>query len=191
MTDVPPLDPEKVLTQALADLARDAERVAGAVPSAAELAATFPDHRFDGVLGRGGTGVVFRAQARDGDRPVAVKLLRRALAGDPAFAERFEREARTLARLEHPHIVRVLDGGVRGEWCYLVTELVDGADLRQMLRQGPLSVDETLRLVRQICAALQFAHEHGVVHRDIKPENILVRDFVLLVRHTAHLRRRT
>jgi hypothetical protein len=93
---------------------------------------------------------------------------------DPAFAERFGREARTLARLNHPHIVAVHDFGEAGGLYYLVMEYVDGPNLREVLQTGRLAPEQALAVVPQLCDALQYAHEEGVVHRDVKPENILL-----------------
>ena len=98
------------------------------------------------------------------------------MAGDPGFAERFNREARALARLNHPNIVAVHDfGQAPGRRCtYLVMEFVDGANLREVEQAGKLSPEQALAIVPQICEALQFAHNEGIVHRDIKPENLLM-----------------
>jgi serine/threonine protein kinase len=119
-------------------------------------------------------GVVYKARHRRLDRLVALKVLPRELAKDPQFADRFAREARTLARLDHPMIVRVHDFGQSGDLCYLVLEYVEGANLRQVMAAGRLSPAEALAIVPQICEALQYAHDQGVVHRDIKPENVLL-----------------
>ena len=108
------------------------------------------------------------------DRPVAVKVLHAHLQDDASFAERFTREARTMARLDHPHVVRVYDFGHREDLYYLVMELVDGVSLRQALADGGFTPAEALAVVPRICEALQYAHDQGVVHRDIKPENILL-----------------
>src|SRR5262249_48238183 len=108
------------------------------------------------------------------DRIVALKLLWPKLGADPAFAERFNREARVLARLNHPNIVAVYDFGRSGDFFYLLMEFVDGVNLRQAMRSGRFSSVEALALVPRICDALQFAHEEGILHRDIKPENILL-----------------
>ncbi|MEM1450727.1 MAG: protein kinase [Planctomycetota bacterium] len=133
------------------------------------------------LLGRGGMGAVYRARHRKLDRMVAIKVLRPDAAGivedAAAFAERFEREARVLAKLDHPNIVRIHDYGQSGgdtPFFYLVLEYVEGATLRDLLSQGRLSAREALDLAPQICDALQAAHDVGVVHRDVKPENILV-----------------
>jgi len=100
--------------------------------------------------------------------------LRPELVADPAFAERFEREARALALLHHPGIVGVHDFGRARAFFYLVMEYVDGASLRELLAQGRLTTRDVLAFVPQLCDALQYAHDHRVVHRDIKPENVLV-----------------
>ena len=117
---------------------------------------------------------------------VALKILRPESADDPAFAERFNREARTLARLHHPNIVAVHDfgevllsppgdddGNLRPLY-YFLMEFVNGASLRQLMQEGDIRPDQSLVIVAQICEALQFAHNEHVIHRDIKPENILV-----------------
>jgi hypothetical protein len=119
-------------------------------------------------------GVVYRARQAGLDRVVALKILTRDREADPRFAERFAREARALARLNHPNIVTIHDFGETGGLCYLLMELVDGLSLRQLLQSGQLSPETGLAVVPRICEALQYAHEQGVVHRDIKPENILL-----------------
>ncbi len=143
-------------------------------PSVEEIAPFFPQLEIRSRLGRGGMGVVYLARQKSLDRLVALKLLAPAHGPDPAFAGRFSREALALARLDHPHIVTVYDHGQVGAYFFLLMEFVDGADLRQLIRDARLSVREVLAIVPQICDALQFAHDHGVVHRDIKPENILL-----------------
>ncbi len=108
------------------------------------------------------------------DRMVAVKILPPSLGRDRAFTDRFTREARALARLNHPHIVTVHDLGCTGDFCYFVMEYVDGVNLRKALRTRQIDAAKALAIVRQICDALEYAHEEGIVHRDIKPENILI-----------------
>jgi tRNA A-37 threonylcarbamoyl transferase component Bud32 len=147
---------------------------AGEPPPPEELAALFPALEVGELLGRGGMGAVYKARHKELDRPVALKILPPEVYSDPTFAERFEREARTLARLDHPNVVRVYDAGRSGGRYYLVMELVDGVDLRQMIRAGRVEPREALAIVGQVCDALQYAHDQGVVHRDVKPENILV-----------------
>ena len=172
-------------------------------PTVGRLAPHFPQLEILELLGQGGMGAVYKARQPGLDRLVALKVLPREVGADPAFAERFTREARALAKLTHPHIVAVYDfgrvpspqplspegrgakdlplaplagrgAGGEGPLYYLVMEYVDGVNLRQMLAAGQLQPREALAIVPQICEALQYAHEEGIVHRDIKPENVLV-----------------
>ncbi|TWU11416.1 Serine/threonine-protein kinase PknB [Symmachiella macrocystis] len=150
------------------------------------LAKHFPQLEILALLGQGGMGAVYTARQKKLDRLVALKIIRPESANDPAFAERFNREARTLARLSHPGIVAVHDFGevvmsqsdlgeeTPSALYYFVMEFVDGANLRHLIAGGDLSAVQSLAIIPQICDALQFAHEAGVVHRDIKPENILL-----------------
>jgi ankyrin repeat protein/predicted Ser/Thr protein kinase len=144
------------------------------VPLLTELAPHFPQLEILELLGRGGMGCVYKARQKNLDRLVALKILPPAVGRDPAFAERFNREARVLARLNHPNIVAIYDFGQAGPYFYFLMEFVDGANLRQIERSRRLSPEEAFALVPRICEALQFAHDEGIVHRDIKPENILV-----------------
>jgi tRNA A-37 threonylcarbamoyl transferase component Bud32 len=143
-------------------------------PPARELARHFPQLEILELLGQGGMGAVYKARQPKLDRLVAVKILPPEWGKDPAFAERFAREAKALARLTHPHIVAVHDFGETDGLFYLIMEYVDGANLRHILQEGRMKPMEALAVIPQICDALQYAHEEGVVHRDIKPENILL-----------------
>ena len=143
-------------------------------PTLAEIASAFPKLEVLGHLGTGGMGCVYRVRERDSGRISALKVLPRELATDPAFVERFEREARTLSRLRHPHIVGVHGFGQAGGFCFLLMEFVDGANLRQALRSGRFTPQQALALIPPICEALQAAHAQGVLHRDIQPENLLL-----------------
>ena len=143
-------------------------------PPVAEIAKLFPQLEVLEFIGKGGMGAVYKARQLSLDRLVALKILPPAAASDPGFAERFNREARALARLNHPNIVAVHDFGKAGTLHYLVMEYVDGGNLRQIECAGRLTPDQALAIVPQICEALQFAHNEGIVHRDIKPENILM-----------------
>jgi serine/threonine protein kinase/ankyrin repeat protein len=191
-------------------------------PPVSELASLFPGLEIVKLLGHGGMGAVYQARQTKLDRLVALKIIRPESASDPAFAERFLREARTLARLSHPSIVGVHDFGevsvsaqetqahregeapaepqarsdnpassddssarreprppgarsrTAGTLFYFVMEYVDGANLRQLIEAGELAPETAIGIVPQVCEALQFAHDQGIVHRDIKPENILV-----------------
>ena len=143
-------------------------------PSPAELAPHFPQLEILELVGRGGMGAVYKARQPVLDRLVALKILPPAKTQEPGFGERFNREARALARLSHPNVVAVHDFGQAGGYAYLLMEFVDGVNLRQLERAGRLSPRDALAIVPQVCDALQYAHDEGVVHRDIKPENILV-----------------
>jgi serine/threonine protein kinase len=142
-------------------------------PEVEELAAKFPQLEILGFIGQGGMGAVYRARQKQLDRVVALKILP-PQAGGPAFAERFAREARALAKLNHPHIVTLYEFGQSDGLFYFLMEFVDGMNLRQLLSNSRISPREALAIVPQICEALQFAHDSGIVHRDIKPENILL-----------------
>jgi serine/threonine protein kinase len=146
----------------------------GEIPTIERIAAAFPQLEILELIGRGGMGFVFKARQPHLDRYVALKLLPDKLAKDPQFAERFNREGRFLAKLNHPNIVSVFDFGQAGGFYFLLMEYVDGVNLRQAMRAGRFSPAEALGIVPKICEALQYAHEQGVLHRDIKPENILL-----------------
>jgi len=139
-----------------------------------QVATAFPQLEVLEMIGQGGMGSVFKVRQPKLDRFAALKLLPQKLAGDPAFAARFEREARLLAKLNHPNIVAVYDYGLAGEFFYLLMEFVDGVNLRQAMRAGRFEPRQALGIVPKICEALQYAHDEGVLHRDIKPENILL-----------------
>ena len=143
-------------------------------PPLETVAAAFPQLEILELIGHGGMGVVYKARQPRLDRCVALKLLPQALAADAAFAERFNREARLLARLNHPNIVTVHDFGQSGGFFYLLMEFVDGVNLRQAMQAGRFTPQQATLLVPKICEALQFAHDEGILHRDIKPENILL-----------------
>ncbi len=143
-------------------------------PTPAELGRHFPQLEMLALLGQGGMGAVYKARQTKLDRLVAVKILPPEVARDPAFAERFTREARSLARLNHPNIVTVHDFGDVDGLYHFTMEYVDGRNLRDLLEAGALPAAQVLAIVPQICDALQYAHDEGLVHRDIKPENILL-----------------
>ena len=171
-------------------------------PTAAELAPFFPQLEILELIGKGGMGAVYKARQKQLDRLVALKILPPGIGNDPAFAERFAREAKALAKLNHPNIVTLYEfgdveqtsrlsptseksaeggknpgtesGQRSGRLYFFLMEFVDGVTLRQLLATSRVSSREALAIVPQICDALQFAHDHGIVHRDIKPENILL-----------------
>lgn len=167
-------------------------------PPVDELAPLFPQLEILELIGAGGMGAVYKARQRELERIVALKILPPDIGKDPAFADRFAREARALARLNHPGIVTIHDFGVATgplrtaspsdappdapsgtsaaatRLFYFLMEFVDGVNLRQLLHASRMEAREALAIVPQICDALQYAHDQGIVHRDIKPENILM-----------------
>jgi hypothetical protein len=155
-------------------------------PTTAELASLFPELEILSLIGQGGMGAVYQARQKELDRIVALKILPPGIGQDTAFAERFAREAKALAKLNHPGIVTLYEfghaggadapsaGGTPAPLYYFLMEYVDGVSLRQLLNTGRVSPREALAIVPQICDALQYAHDQGIVHRDIKPENILL-----------------
>ena len=149
-------------------------------PTVEEIAPRFPQLEILAFIGQGGMGAVYKARQKQLDRIVALKILPPGI-GDSAFAERFTREARALAKLNHPGIVTLYEFGEQPAThdnqpsiYYFLMEFVDGVTLGRLLNAGRVSAREALAIVPQICDALQFAHDQGIVHRDIKPENILL-----------------
>jgi serine/threonine-protein kinase len=159
---------------AAADTITDAQQKNFAPPDVAELAAKFPQLEILELIGKGGMGAVYKVRQKELDRIAALKILPPGIGHDAAFAERFAREAKALAKLNHPGIVTIYDFGRADGLFYFLMEFVDGVNLRQLLNTGRISPREALAIVPQICDALQFAHDQGIVHRDIKPENILM-----------------
>jgi len=165
-------------------------------PSLAELQALLPGYEFLALIGRGGMGAVFKATQRSLNRPVAIKVLPASLMEneDSNFAARFRQEALTMAKLTHPGIVSVFESGEAGGLLYIVMEFVDGTDVARMIAgEGKLAPELATKLMTQVCDALHYAHEHGVIHRDIKPANLLltrdgavkIADFGLAKQHDA------
>ena len=185
---------------AVADTVTDAKQPPFNPPSVSELAPRFPQLEILELIGKGGMGAVYKARQKQLDRIVALKILPPGIGHDAAFADRFAREAKALAKLNHPGIVtlyefgnvqssagvmpasgtqpstapRMLSGLNTQPLYYFLMEFVDGVNLRQLLHAGRIAPREALAIVPQICDALQFAHDQGIVHRDIKPENILL-----------------
>ncbi len=124
-------------------------------------------------IGRGGMGVVFKAQDRYLERVVAIKMLHESLSVSPKVVQRFVTEAKAAAVLNHPHIVNIYDVGGGNERKYISMEYVEGGSLREWIEKG-MKTDTIVKTFAQICSALSFAHEKGIVHRDIKPDNVLL-----------------
>ncbi len=146
-------------------------------PSPAELTALMPNglYAFDALIGQGGMGAVYRGRQVSLGRPVAIKILHRQHGADYSYAERFRREAQALAQLSHPNIVAIHDFGFAGaDYLFYVMEFVEGTDLQQLISQGLVSTDLTIRILTSVCDALEAAHGKGLVHRDVKPANILL-----------------
>ena len=139
-----------------------------------EVGTQFAGYRIEGVVGRGGMGVVYRATELALDRPVALKLIAPELAGDDSFRERFLRESRLAASIDHAGILPVYAAGEADGELFLATRFVPGTDLRSLIDGGPLPAQRALGLVGQVADALDAAHERGLVHRDVKPGNVLV-----------------
>lgn len=132
-------------------------------------------YEITGRLGEGGMGAVFRARQAKLDREVALKILPGTLAAQPGYLERFEREARAVAALEHPAIVPIYDYGTENGITYLAIRLLDGGTLENRLEHSKTlpALDETANLIERLASALEYAHSRGIVHRDIKPSNVL------------------
>jgi hypothetical protein len=135
----------------------------------------FAGHRIEGVAGRGGMGVVYRAIQIDLDRPVALKVIAAHLAEDESFRERFVAESRAAAAIDHPHVLPIYYAGESEGTLYIAMRLVDGEDLRHLIRAaGSVEPRRAAGIVDQVGSALDAAHARGLVHRDIKPANVLL-----------------
>ena len=131
-------------------------------------------YEITGPLGAGGMGEVYRARDTRLERTVAIKILPAHLSSDTLRRQRFEREAKTISRLDHPHICVLYDVGHQDGTDYLVMECVEGETLAKRLEKGPLPLEQVLKYGAQIADALDKAHRSGVVHRDLKPGNIVL-----------------
>jgi predicted Ser/Thr protein kinase len=128
-----------------------------------------------GEVGRGGMGIVYRARDRETNEVIAIKVLRPEVAGDFSIVERFKNELKLARKITHKNVCRMYDLHLDGSAVYITMEFIEGQSLRQMLESGAgLTLDHGIQVIRQICAALVEAHNHGIVHRDLKPENVMV-----------------
>jgi len=132
-------------------------------------------YRVERLIGEGGTGIVLSATHVQLEQKVAIKFLRRALASEE-IRTRFEREARAMGKIESDHVVLVLDAGTLDDgWPYMVMEHLEGRDLARVLKEdGPLTIEDAVDCMLQVCEALEHAHAHGIVHRDLKPANLFL-----------------
>jgi serine/threonine protein kinase len=135
----------------------------------------FAGYEVESVVGAGGIGILYRARQVRLDRPVALKLVESDVARDPVIRERLRREARMVAALDHPNVVPLYAAGDEDGTVYIVTRWVEGTELGTLIqRDGPLEPSRAARTAAQIAAALEVAHEQGLIHRDIKPSNVIL-----------------
>ena len=147
------------------------------IPTIEELRKSFPHLEIKRLVGRGGMGAIYQARQTGLDRDVAIKIIDRRISKEGPFLDRFDREARALAKLSHPNIVTVYDYGQTDDGlAYLVMEYVNGLNLREAMESMSIDAHEAVEYIKTMCSALYYAHSKGVVHRDIKPENILLGD---------------
>lgn len=143
----------------------------------AQLNQHFPQLEIQRLVGRGGMGAIYQARQTSLDRDIALKVIDRSISNDTNFLDRFEREAKALAKLTHPNIVSVYDfGHTEDGLAYFMMEYIHGLNLREAMQSMPIDVPYALEIIRATADALHYAHSKGIVHRDIKPENILLSD---------------
>ncbi len=144
------------------------------LPEIDSIADLLPAFEFDCLIAQGGMGAVYKARQRSLDRDVAIKILPRELGEDPLFRDSFQAEARAMARLSHPNLIRVFDSGDLDGLLYIVMEYVPGKSLYHSAHQKAVDSKQAVELIVSVCEALAHAHENGIIHRDIKPANILL-----------------
>jgi serine/threonine protein kinase len=136
---------------------------------------TFAGYEVESVVGHGGIGILYRARQLRLDRPVALKVVEPEVARDAVVRERLRREARAVASLDHPNVVPLYEAGEKDGTIYIVTRWVEGTELGTLIHsEGPLDAARAARTAAQIAAALEMAHEKGLVHRDVKPSNVIL-----------------
>ncbi len=142
-----------------------------------QLDSSFPHLSILRMVGRGGMGTIYHARQTSLDRDVALKIIDRSISNNTTFLDRFEREAKALAKLNHPNIVSVFDyGNTSDGQAYFIMEFVHGLNLREAMQSMPIDLSHSTEIVCSVATALTYAHTKGVIHRDIKPENILLSD---------------
>lgn len=140
-----------------------------------EHGSVFAGHRIEALIGEGGMGRVYRATELESGREVAMKVLIPEISRDDRQRSRFKREARVAAALDHPHVVPIFEADERDGRLYITMHLIEGGDVRDAVRsRGPLDPGFAVQILRQVCSALDAAHEKGLVHRDIKPGNLML-----------------